>query len=83
MARPNIFVYRVLKAKYFPNVDPMNMQLRNNSFYLWQSLSAGQGIVQNGCFWRVGDGFSIDVWSDRLVRGLLNFSIPFVNGVQP
>lgn len=64
MSRPDNLVYKVLKAKYFPNVDPIKDQLPANSSYLWRSLFIGRAVVEKGCLWRVRNGSSMDVWFD-------------------
>jgi hypothetical protein len=53
-----------LKAKYFPDGDILNCQLKKGSSYTWQSIWAGIQSFKRGHIWRVGDGSHIDIWSD-------------------
>lgn len=75
--------YMVLKEKYFPYQDPIKVQHRASSSYLWRSLMAGCVIIKKGNHWRVGNGSSIDVWRHRWVRGLPNCKVPLLADQEP
>ena len=53
--------FKDLKSRYFPNKDPMQAVKGLNGSYLWHSLLEGRKVVENGAFWKVGDGNGIDV----------------------
>ena len=55
----NSLLYRVLKAKYFPNGDFLNAALGSNPSYTWRSILSIQSIVKQGVCWRVGNGKDI------------------------
>ena len=55
---------RVLKAKYYPEVDILKVNLKKGSSYVWQSIWAGVQTFKKGCIWRVGDGMDINIWED-------------------
>ena len=42
----NSLVFRVVKAKYFPQCDFTNATLGNNPSYTWRSLFSAQNIVK-------------------------------------
>ncbi|XP_023907624.1 uncharacterized protein LOC112019319 [Quercus suber] len=60
-------VYRVLKARYFPNCDFLHAKLGRQPSFAWRSILAAQHIVQAGHRWQVGNGASIRVWQDRWI----------------
>ncbi|XP_065626375.1 uncharacterized protein LOC136066260 [Quercus suber] len=66
----NSLLFRVLKAKYFPNGDFLNATLGSNPSYTWRSIFSAQYIVKQGVRWRVGNGKDIRIWGDKwLPRG--------------
>ena len=60
--------YKVLQVRYFPRSTPIKALRGSNSSYMWKSLLAGKKVVDQGTIWRVGDGFSIDVWQDKWLK---------------
>ena len=60
--------FKVLKGKYFHGSLPMRVQKRTNGSYLFNSLLDGKRVVENGAFWIVGDGNSIDAWNDPWLK---------------
>ncbi|XP_023911364.1 uncharacterized protein LOC112022977 [Quercus suber] len=66
----NSLLYRILKAKYFPNSDFLNVALGTNPSYTWRNILSAQSIVKQGVRWRVGNGKDIRIWGDKwLPRG--------------
>ena len=57
--------YKVLKARYFPRCEASKALKGSNPSYLWSSLMDGKRVIDQGAYWRVGDGKSIDIWRDR------------------
>ena len=58
-------VHRVLKARYFPNINFLHVELGTKPTFAWRSILSAQSIVKSGYCWQVGDGKSIGVWTDR------------------
>ena len=58
-------VFKVFKAKYFPDCDFVNASMGNNPSYIWRSLMAAQRVVEQGMRWQVGNGTNIRVWGDK------------------
>jgi hypothetical protein len=54
----------VLRAKYFPSGDLLNVELKKGSSYTWQSIWTGIQTFKKGYIWRVGDGSDINIWND-------------------
>jgi hypothetical protein len=72
LSDPNSLCASVLRAKYFPDGDMLNCNLKRGSSYTWQSIWAGIQTFKRGHMWRVGDGSHINIWSDPWVPGSLN-----------
>lgn len=64
ITEPNSFLSRVLKAKYFPHMNPMETASRVGISYIWQSLLHDMRLVKQGIRGGVGDGLSINAWLD-------------------
>ena len=58
-------VHRVLKARYFPNIDFLHAKLGTKPSFAWRSILAAHSVVNLGYCWQVGDGKSIGIWTDR------------------
>lgn len=41
-------VFKVLKAKYFPDCDFVNASMGTNPSYIWRSLLTAQRVVKQG-----------------------------------
>jgi hypothetical protein len=59
---PDSLCAKVLKASYFPNSDVL--QASRNMSYTWRSILKGIDVLNRGVIWRVGNGSSINIWSD-------------------
>lgn len=58
-------VHRVLKARYFPETDFLHAELGTKPSFAWRSILAAQPVVNSSYRWQVGDGKSIDIWTDH------------------
>ncbi|KAA3485169.1 reverse transcriptase [Gossypium australe] len=78
---PNSLVARVFKGKYFPDSDFLLARLGNTCSYIWRSIWATKGTLEQGLLWKVGTGSSIsirhDKWIPDYVHGRLSTS--FIN----
>ena len=45
-------LYRVFKAKYFPNCDFIQAKMGSNPLYAWRSILAAQQIVEKWIRWQ-------------------------------
>ncbi|XP_031094434.1 uncharacterized protein LOC115998904 [Ipomoea triloba] len=62
LVNPQSLVSRILKAKYFPNVNFLEATLGNNPSYIWRSILSGQEVLREGVARRVGNGKDTPVW---------------------
>ena len=58
-------VYRVMKARYFPSTDFLHAELGSKHSHAWRGIFSALPVVQAGCWWQVGNGTSICIWTDR------------------
>jgi hypothetical protein len=61
---PDSLCAKVLRAKYYPHGDVLKAGPKAGSSYTWQSIVAGIATFKRGHIWRVGNGESINIWSD-------------------
>ncbi|XVF61016.1 hypothetical protein PTKIN_Ptkin08bG0094200 [Pterospermum kingtungense] len=59
--------FKVLHAKYCPSSRAVDATKGGHYSYISSGLSIVEEIVDEGVFWRVGDGKSINVWKDKWV----------------
>ncbi|KAL4384556.1 hypothetical protein GQ457_15G009290 [Hibiscus cannabinus] len=64
---PNSLVCRILKGKYFPDVDILSASGRSNPSWAWRSISDGIDTIKKGSLWRVGNGKDIQIWFDKWI----------------
>jgi hypothetical protein len=55
---------QVLRAKYFPDGNLLEVKEKPGISYSWRSIIRGVHALKEGLIWRVGDGTQIDIWSD-------------------
>ncbi|KAL5756478.1 hypothetical protein ACOSP7_020905 [Xanthoceras sorbifolium] len=72
---PNSLASRVLKQCYFPTSTFLRAKHHNSSSFLWKSLLWGRNIIDLGSRWRVGDGNSVLVYSDKWILRPSTFKV--------
>ena len=68
-------MYRVFKARYFPNCDFVQAGIGTNPSFAWRSIMAAQDVVKNGIRWQVGNGCSIQIWKDKWLPTLPSYRV--------
>jgi hypothetical protein len=64
LTNPDSLCARVLRAKYFPDGDLMNVHEAPGISYSWRSIVRGVQALKEGLIWRVGNGRQINIWLD-------------------
>lgn len=58
----NPLVTGIMKARYFPKTDFLNVEVAENPSYMWRSIMAAQETIKAGSRRRIGNGESTYVW---------------------
>lgn len=63
----NSLLHKIYKPKYFSKCDLFEAKLGQNPSYAWHGIWEVQFILIKGKIWRVGDGKSINLWTEPWV----------------
>ena len=55
-------LYKVFKARFFPNSSLMEAADSRMGSYTWKSILRGRDIIQREAIWRIGSGEKINIW---------------------
>ena len=58
-------LYKVFKARFFPNSSIMESANSRMGSYAWKSILRGRDIIQRGTLWRIGSGGKKNIWLPR------------------
>ncbi|XVE65706.1 hypothetical protein DITRI_Ditri08aG0021300 [Diplodiscus trichospermus] len=55
-----------------------------NPSFVWRGIWTSQALVRSGCRWKIGDGLTINAWSDPWLRNAENFHVtnPVMTGME-
>lgn len=62
ITQPNLFMSRVMNAKYFSNGEIFQAMANNQSSWLWKSWLEVREILESGVRYQIGNGKSDRVW---------------------
>ncbi|KAF5441892.1 hypothetical protein F2P56_037156 [Juglans regia] len=65
ITNPQSLASRVLKAKYFPLSDFSSARVKRSDSYVWKSITAARPLLYEGLLWKIGNGNTVKIWSDR------------------
>ncbi|XP_042950087.1 uncharacterized protein LOC122282202 [Carya illinoinensis] len=57
-------LYKVYKAKYFPNSCLFEAKVGANSSYVWKGIWEALDCLRKGCRWRLGNGQTVRIFKD-------------------
>ena len=65
-------LYKVYKAKYFPNTSFLEATVPSHSSYVWRSITHRRELIKQGSCWRVGDGSLINIKANKWLPSKAN-----------
>jgi ribonuclease HI len=72
---PDSLAALIIKEKYFPRGEFLSAKLGSRSSFAWRSLLSGRELLSAGLIWRIGDGKSVSIWSDKWIPRPTMFSV--------
>lgn len=72
---PDSLITKVLKAKYFLQIDFLNATLKSGSSYTWKSILAMSKVLKDGLGWRVGKRDKISIVNHVWVPGSVDYKL--------
>lgn len=57
----------ILKARYYKHSDVLNAMRGHDPSYTWRSLWGAKSLLNEGLCWRVGNGVSINPFTDKWI----------------
>lgn len=67
--KPQALVSKVLKARYYPDCHLLDAKRKGGSSYTWSGIWEAKEEIKKGLRWVLGDGHTINISSDRWLRG--------------
>ncbi|KAJ0075170.1 hypothetical protein Patl1_34400 [Pistacia atlantica] len=72
---PNSLAARVLSAKYYPDGNFLEANVKRSSCFIWRSVMAARSVLESGLMWRIGDGSKVKIWQDKWLPSASSFKI--------
>jgi hypothetical protein len=63
--QPDSLCAKVLKSRYFPDGNILNVVPTDGMSYPWRSIIHGVALVKEGYIWRIGNGETVKIWDDH------------------
>jgi hypothetical protein len=67
LQNPSSLSARILKARYFPEVDIVKAELGSNPSQVWRGIHEGLDILKQGLIRRIGTGHSTNARNDNWI----------------
>ncbi|XP_042954684.1 uncharacterized protein LOC122291103 [Carya illinoinensis] len=64
MTQESSLLHRIFKARYFPTSSFKDSKLGGAPSFVWRGIWEAKTNLLKGCRWRVGNGISINIWTD-------------------
>ncbi|XP_061993627.1 uncharacterized protein LOC133711538 [Rosa rugosa] len=75
LSNPTLLVARVFKAVYYPNGSFLTADLGDRPSYSWRSILEARSTLQVSIFRRIGNGTSVNIWTDEWILNVAAHSI--------
>lgn len=68
ITKPNLLMFKVMKSKYFSQIDFFYARAQPNDSWIWKSWIGANMLLKEGCSWQVGRENKINVWNDKWLK---------------
>ncbi|XP_024200296.1 uncharacterized protein LOC112203585 [Rosa chinensis] len=68
VTNPDSLIAQLYKARYFPHCSFWEAEMGEAPSFSWRSIMNGRQVLQAGVRWRIGDGTSVNIWTDRWLQ---------------
>ncbi|XP_017256042.1 uncharacterized mitochondrial protein AtMg00310-like [Daucus carota subsp. sativus] len=68
-------VARVFKARYYPDDHIIEAQVGRDASFIWKGICEAKEVLAKGFKWVLGDGQSINIFSDQWLRGKADYRV--------
>jgi hypothetical protein len=58
---------RLLKAKYYPNGEFIDIVFLSDASPTWRAIKHGVALLKRGIIWRIGSGTKVQIWRDSRI----------------
>lgn len=65
--KPDSLYARVLKGRYFHDVEFMQCSRKKHASHTWRAILAGKEVIARGMIKRIGNGASTSIWEERWI----------------
>lgn len=69
LSKPHTLVFRIFKARVFPQSPFLDAKLGYNPSFVWRSIWKARETLTLGCRCSIGDGSNIMVMNETWIRG--------------
>lgn len=84
LQHPDSLVATIMRDKFYRGSDFLNARLGHNPSYAWRSIFNAMEFLEQGLFWRVGNGDNIQIWRDKWIPTPSSFQVQSpVEGLHP
>ena len=64
---PDSLATKIIKAKYYSSGSFLSVKLGSKPSFAWRSILVGRELLEEGLFWRIGNGNSVQVQGEKLI----------------
>lgn len=75
LTKEDSLMFKVLKGKYFPKCGFLEAKHNSSSSFTWKSILLARNLLSKGVRKVVGNGASINIWTDPWVPSLHGFKL--------
>ncbi|VAH99193.1 unnamed protein product [Triticum turgidum subsp. durum] len=65
--RPDCLCARILKSKYYPHGDLVDMVFASDASPVWRGIEHGLDLLKAGLVWRIGNGRKVNIQRDNWI----------------